>query len=84
MKLKQAAKNAGNLLKETFWKFITVRGLSLSAALSCYILLSLIPLLFIIISIVDFFLARGRYEVRFLCRLMNLLAHTRPRKFSKY
>ena len=51
MQLKQVVKNAGNLLKETFLKFIAVRGLRLSAALSCYILFSLIPLLFIIISL---------------------------------
>ena len=55
MQLKQAVKNAGNLLKETFWKFIAVRGLRLSAALSCYILFSLIPLLFIIISLCGLF-----------------------------
>lgn len=55
MKLKQAVKNAGNLLKETFWKFVAVRGLSLSAALSYYILFSLIPLLFIIISLCGLF-----------------------------
>ena len=55
MQLKQAVKNAGNLLKETFLKFIAVRGLRLSAALSCYILFSLIPLLFIIISLCGLF-----------------------------
>lgn len=55
MQLKQAIKNAGNLLKETFWKFIAVRGLRLSAALSCYILFSLIPLLFITISLSGLF-----------------------------
>lgn len=55
MKLKQAVKNAGSLLKETFWKFVAVRGLSLSAALSCYILFSLIPLLFLIISLSGLF-----------------------------
>jgi len=55
MQLKQAVKNAGNLLKETFRKFIVVRGLRLSAALSCYILFSLIPLLFIIISLSGLF-----------------------------
>lgn len=55
MKLKQAVKNAGKLLKETFWKFVAVRGLSLSAALSYYILFSLIPLLFIIISLCGLF-----------------------------
>ena len=55
MQLKQAVKNAGNLLKETFLKFIAVRGLRLSAALSCYILFSLIPLLFIIIFLCGLF-----------------------------
>src|SRR5665648_926235 len=55
MQLKQAVKNAGNLLKETLLKFIAVRGLRLSAALSCYILFSLIPLLFIIISLCGLF-----------------------------
>ncbi len=55
MQLKQAVKNAGNLLKETFRKFIAVSGLRLSAALSCYILFSLIPLLFIIISLCGLF-----------------------------
>ena len=55
MQLKQAVKNAGHLLKETFLKFIAVRGLRLSAALSCYILFSLIPLLFIIISLCGLF-----------------------------
>jgi len=62
MQLKQAVKNAGNLLKETFLKFIAVRGLRLSAALSCYILFSLIPLLFIIISLCGLFL--GEKAVR--------------------
>ena len=62
MQLKQALKNAGNLLKETLWKFIAVRGLRLSAALSCYILFSLIPLLFIIISLCGLFF--GKKAVR--------------------
>ena len=62
MQLKQAVKNAGNILKETFLKFIAVRGLRLSAALTCYILFSLIPLLFIIISLCGFFL--GEKAVR--------------------
>ncbi len=55
MLLKQAVKNAGNLLKETFLKFIAVRGLRLSAAVSCYILFSLVPLLVIIISLCGLF-----------------------------
>jgi len=55
MKIKQWVKKAGNLLKETFLKFVSVRGLSLSAALSCYILFSLIPLLFIVISLSGLF-----------------------------
>ena len=42
------AKKIVNLLKDTFNEFVADNALRLSAALSCYILFSLTPLLIII------------------------------------
>jgi len=55
MKVMLEAKKIVNLLKDTFNEFVADNALRLSAALSCYILFSLTPLLIIIISICGIF-----------------------------
>lgn len=55
MKIKQSLQPLGKLFRETFLKFFSIRGLRLSAALTCYILFSLVPLLFVIIAVCGFF-----------------------------
>jgi membrane protein len=62
MPTKFAAKKIAHLLKETVIEFVANNALRLSAALSCYILFSLIPLLFIIISLCGLFF--GEQAVR--------------------
>lgn len=60
--LKNKRQKAGYLLKETFNEFVADNTLQLSAALSCYILFSLTPLLIIIISLCGIFF--GEQAVR--------------------
>jgi len=55
MQLKNTAKKAGYLLKETFKGFVEDNGIKLSAALSYYTIFSLPPLLIIIISLSGIF-----------------------------
>lgn len=62
MKITQALQPVGKLFRTTLRKFVSVRGLRLSAALSCYVLFSFVPLLFVIISVCGVFL--GEKAVR--------------------
>jgi len=62
MKIKRVTIKTGHLLRETFSEFFGHNGLQLSAALSCYILFSLTPLLVIIISLCGLFF--GEQAVR--------------------
>ncbi len=55
MQIKSALKKGRLLLKEALKKFVADNALQLSAALSCYILFSLTPLLVIIISLCGLF-----------------------------
>jgi len=62
MQIKSVAIKTGHLLRETFLEFFMHNGFQLSAALSCYILFSLTPLLVIIISLSGLFF--GELAVR--------------------
>jgi len=62
MPIKSVLKKTGTLLKGTFTEFVADNALRLSAALSCYILFSLTPLLIIIISLCGIFF--GEQAVR--------------------
>jgi membrane protein len=55
MKFLSFLKKTGHLLKETFREFIANDAIRLSAALSCYILFSLTPLLILVIALCGVF-----------------------------
>jgi len=62
MQIKRVTLKTAHMLRETFSEFFGHNGLQLSAALSCYILFSLTPLLVIIISLCGLFF--GEQAVR--------------------
>lgn len=64
MKIKYLLKATGKLFKETFREFIDDNAIKLSAALSCYTIFSLPPLLIIIISLSGFFSGAAEVSIK--------------------
>jgi len=72
-KMKQTAKNTGNLLKETLFEFIDDNGMKLSAALSYYTIFSLPPLIIIIISLIGVFFGAEAVKGEIFAQIKDLV-----------